>query len=88
MRWLAICLIVALWNTGSQSAPAQQYMIVTAHPLASQAGYEVLKRGGTAVDAAVAAQMVLTLVEPQSSGIGGGAFLVRRNCFWNGTAAR
>ena len=62
-------------------------MIVTAHPLASQAGYEVLKRGGTAVDAAVAAQMVLTLVEPQSSGIGGGAFLVHYKAASTGLVA-
>jgi gamma-glutamyltranspeptidase/glutathione hydrolase len=44
--------------------------------LATQAGYEVLKKGGSAIDAAIAVQMVLTLVEPQSSGIGGGAFLL------------
>ncbi len=55
---------------------AERFMIVSAHPLASQAGYDMLKAGGSAIDAAVAAQMVLTLVEPQSSGIGGGAFLV------------
>lgn len=55
---------------------AGEFMIVAAHPLAAQAGYDVLARGGTAMDAAVATQMVLNLVEPQSSGIGGGAFLV------------
>jgi len=47
-----------------------------AHPLAAQAGYDVLAKGGSAVDAAIAVETVLTLVEPQSSGIGGGAFLV------------
>jgi gamma-glutamyltranspeptidase/glutathione hydrolase len=51
-------------------------MVATANPLASDAGYDILKAGGSAVDAAIAVQMVLTLVEPQSSGIGGGAFLV------------
>ncbi len=56
--------------------PAQKYMVAAANPLAVEAGYEMLKQGGTAIDAAIATQLVLTLVEPQSSGIGGGAFLV------------
>ncbi len=51
-------------------------MVSSANPLASQAGLDVLKKGGSAVDAAIAVQAVLTLVEPQSSGIGGGAFLM------------
>ena len=51
-------------------------MIVTETPYASQAGLEILRAGGSAVDAAIAAQMVLTLVEPQSSGLGGGAFML------------
>lgn len=56
--------------------PAKRHMVATAHPAATAAGLAVLQAGGNAVDAAVAVQMVLTLVEPQSSGIGGGAFLV------------
>ncbi|MBN3820211.1 gamma-glutamyltransferase, partial [Paraburkholderia sp. Se-20369] len=48
---------------------AQRYMVAAANPLAAQAGYEMLKAGGTAIDAAIATQMVLALVEPQSSGI-------------------
>jgi gamma-glutamyltranspeptidase/glutathione hydrolase len=59
---------------------AQRFMVAAANPLATEAGYRILKAGGTAVDAAVAVQMVLTLVEPQSSGIGGGAFLLH----WDG----
>ncbi|MBM3369331.1 MAG: gamma-glutamyltransferase [Betaproteobacteria bacterium] len=55
---------------------ARSYMVVTAHPLASKVGCEVLRDGGSAIDAAVAVQMVLGLVEPQSSGIGGGGFLI------------
>lgn len=54
----------------------QRHAVAAAHPLAARAGADVLEAGGTAVDAAIAVQMVLTLVEPQSSGIGGGAFLL------------
>jgi gamma-glutamyltranspeptidase/glutathione hydrolase len=53
-----------------------RYAVAAANPLATQAGQQILQAGGSAVDAAVAVQMVLTLVEPQSSGIGGGAFLL------------
>jgi gamma-glutamyltranspeptidase / glutathione hydrolase len=54
----------------------KKYAVAAANPLAAQAGADILKAGGSAVDAAIAVQMVLTLVEPQSSGIGGGAFLL------------
>jgi gamma-glutamyltranspeptidase / glutathione hydrolase len=53
-----------------------RFAVAAANPLATEAGYQILKAGGSAVDAAIAVQMVLTLVEPQSSGIGGGAFLL------------
>ena len=55
---------------------SQKFMVAAANPLATQAGYQMLKQGGAAIDAAIATQLVLTLVEPQSSGIGGGAFLL------------
>ena len=55
---------------------SQKFMISAANPYATDAGYRVLKEGGSAIDAAIATQMVLTLVEPQSSGIGGGAFIL------------
>jgi len=55
---------------------AQTDMVSAANPLAVQAGVDVLARGGSAVDAAIAVQMVLNVVEPQSSGIGGGAFML------------
>ncbi len=53
--------------------------VAAANPLAADAGLQVLRAGGSAVDAAIAVQMVLTLVEPQSSGIGGGAFLLHHD---------
>ena len=73
--------VLAAWtfaSTPSQAAPAaaQHHMIVAAEPDAAEAGLAMLRSGGSAVDAAIAAQMVLTLEEPQSSGIGGGAYLI------------
>jgi gamma-glutamyltranspeptidase/glutathione hydrolase len=58
----------------------ERLAVAAANPLASDAGLQVLRAGGNALDAAIAVQMVLTLVEPQSSGIGGGAFLLH----WDG----
>jgi gamma-glutamyltranspeptidase/glutathione hydrolase len=59
-----------------QPAAAQKAMVAAANPLATEAGLQVLRQGGSAVDAAVAIQATLGLVEPQSSGLGGGAFMV------------
>ena len=67
---------VATGYTEKAGWAAKKFMVAAANPLAVEAGYQILKKGGAAVDAAIAVQLVLTLVEPQSSGIGGGAFLM------------
>lgn len=69
----------------SQAGP--RAMVAAANPLAVEAGLAVLRRGGSAVDAAVAVQAVLGLVEPQSSGLGGGAFLVHYDAATKRTTA-
>ena len=62
--------------TQKQLVKAKKQMVVAANPYASEAGFKILQKGGNAIDAMVAVQTVLGLVEPQSSGLGGGAFLV------------
>lgn len=66
------------------TATAQRFMVAAANPLAAAAGRDILRAGGSAIDAAIAVQLVLNLVEPQSSGLGGGAFLVH----WDEAARR
>lgn len=67
---------IAAGFTRKADVVTQKFAVAAANPLATQAGFEMLKAGGSAVDAAIAVQMVLGLVEPQSSGLGGGAFLL------------
>lgn len=74
-------------ESGFQPKPlvtAKRHMVVAAHPLAAEAGLAILRKGGSAVDAGIATQMVLNLAEPQSSGIGGGAYLL----YWDAGAKR
>lgn len=59
-----------------QLTHAKEFMVASANPLATQAGHEILEKGGNAIDAMIAIQTTLSLVEPQSSGLGGGAFVV------------
>lgn len=77
-RSLATPELQAAWDRklAGQPLEAKNWMIAAANPLAVEAGARILREGGSAADAMVAAQLVLGLVEPQSSGLGGGAFLV------------
>jgi len=68
--------LLAFWPAAEAQAPAKHHMIAAANPYAAEAGLAMLRQGGSAVDAAIAAQMMLTLVEPESSGLGGGAFML------------
>ncbi len=73
---LAVALALIAGAQTAEPVRASQQLVVSANPYASEAGLAILRAGGGAVDAAIAVQLVLTLVEPQSSGIGGGAFLL------------
>ena len=77
VRVLSILVLMVLGTCASAPAAtrAAEPFVIAANPLAAQAGLNVLKRGGSAVDAAIAVQAMLSLVEPQSSGVGGGAFM-------------
>src|SRR5438105_2604488 len=68
-------------------AAKQTGVVVAANPLAVEAGAEILRKGGSAVDAAVAIQSMLGLVEPQSSGLGGGSFMMYYDAKTNAVTA-
>src|SRR5690349_3257562 len=70
-----LLVLVALLLPAAARAESHE-MVAAAHPLAVEAGLDVLRHGGTAIDAAVAVQMMLGVAEPQSSGLGGGGFLL------------
>ncbi len=85
-----IALLLATTMAAAQPKPAPapngppRQMVATAHSLATEAGLATLRRGGNAVDAMVAVQLVLGVVEPQSSGIGGGSLLL----YWDAAARK
>jgi len=83
-RFLQVLLLALPALAAPVTALGAAFMVAAANPHAARAGIEILRAGGSALDAAVAVQMVLNLVEPQSSGIGGGAFVLH----WDAAARK
>src|ERR1700690_1851281 len=77
-RALFVVTLALVWALPASAAQtmARLHIISAANPYAAEAGRQMMREGGSAVDAAIAAQLVLTLVEPESSGIGGGDFMM------------
>src|SRR5881275_2575345 len=79
-------VIPATWTLRARPVTAPHAMVVSAHPLASQVGVEILKQGGDAIDAAVAVAFALEVVLPDAGNIGGGGFIVHRTAAGEVTA--
>ena len=76
--WTAVVALPAHAQSGRRPAPARDAMVVSSHVLGSEAGAEVLRRGGNAVDAAVAVFLTLAVTHPQAGNLGGGGFMLIR----------
>ena len=76
LTFVSACTTTGQRTESIQSKASAAGMVVTANPHATRAGADVLRAGGSAVDAAIAIEAVLSLVEPQSSGLAGGAFMM------------
>jgi gamma-glutamyltranspeptidase/glutathione hydrolase len=90
-HFLLLCFLLLAGSSSLQAATGEKAMVVTSDPRATQAALEILRQGGNAVDSAVAAQWMLQVVAPQSSGLGGGGFFLfydigtRRILFFDGS---
>src|SRR5213596_29292 len=79
-------LIPPTWSLRARGVTAPHAMVVSAHPLASQVGVDILKQGGNAMDAAIAVAFALEVVLPDAGNIGGGGFIVHRTASGEVTA--
>ena len=80
----SILSLIFLTFTDAKSSSPSKGIIATSNPHASKAAKDIIDRGGNAIDASVAVQLVLTLTEPQASGIGGGAFML----YWDESTSK